>query len=334
MVNGFSSDSHICRNISEKLHDSTRALASEENAVRSKNPSSFVGSRSLAAVAALGAFVVVPFMWAPDRGGVEGRIDAAFTLEVEDSSELTIALDRSASIERTQEEPVVPPRADGEIAAEESASLLALMAPPVSATLGAFSSGSMEAVRLPRPRPGADTDSEIVTGSLLAYAPSPLPEEEVEEPPPEPLPEVAYFDRFAGSFSGAGEVRRRATDRPAQVKCTLSGEPAENRILISGRCGASIFSREVSADIRYDPATGRYTGTYIGSNAGPARLSGARSGDAVVLTITWPKPVNGDTKATMTILNSGDGRLQITVTDEVRPGGAKTEVTRLALNQS
>jgi hypothetical protein len=53
----------------------------------------------------------------------------------------------------------------------------------------------------------------------------------------------------------------------------------------------------------------------------------------VVLTVTWPKPVNGDTKATMTIQNSGNGALAITVVDAVHPGGPQAEVTRLALSQ-
>ena len=53
-----------------------------------------------------------------------------------------------------------------------------------------------------------------------------------------------------------------------------------------------------------------------------------------MLTITWPQPVNGDTQATMTIRNSGNGQLGITVTDEVDPGGPSAQVTKLALNQS
>ncbi len=102
---------------------------------------------------------------------------------------------------------------------------------------------------------------------------------------------------------------------------------------MGGKCGAFIFSREISADIHYDPETGRYAGVYIGSSIGPARLSGRRVGDAIVLTITWPKPVNGDTSATMTIRNAGDGALIITVADQLHPGGPEAEVTRLAFNQ-
>jgi hypothetical protein len=103
---------------------------------------------------------------------------------------------------------------------------------------------------------------------------------------------------------------------------------------MTGKCGAFIFSKQIRADLSYDKATGYYSGSYIGSSIGPARLSGKRSGDAIVLTITWPQPVNGDTKATMTIRNSGNGRLAITVTDRLSPDGANTHVTQIALNQS
>lgn len=151
---------------------------------------------------------------------------------------------------------------------------------------------------------------------------------------PSQAAEQEYLSRFAGSFSGKGLVQRNATERPNQVTCTLTGQPTESGVSMSGKCGAFIFSRAVSADIRYDEATGRYSGTYVGSAIGPARLSGKRVGDAVVLTITWPKPVNGDTKALMTIRNDGSGRLAITVTDEVRPGGPSARVTQLALSQS
>lgn len=143
-----------------------------------------------------------------------------------------------------------------------------------------------------------------------------------------------FLSRFQGSFSGGGLVQRNAAEKPNQVSCTLTGQPSQTGVSMSGKCGAFIFSRNIRADIRYDAASGRYTGVYEGSAIGPARLSGKRQGNAVVLQITWPKPVNGDTKATMTISNSGNGRLAITVTDRVAPGGPSTNVTQIALNQS
>ena len=146
--------------------------------------------------------------------------------------------------------------------------------------------------------------------------------------------EDEFLNRFQGSFSGTGLVQRNAQEDPSQVTCTLNGQPSANSVSMSGECGAFIFSKRISADLTFDPKSGRYSGTYVGSSIGPAGLSGKRSGDSVVLTITWPQPVNGDTKATMTIRNSGNGRLAITVTDEVEPGGPSAEVTQLALNQS
>jgi hypothetical protein len=146
--------------------------------------------------------------------------------------------------------------------------------------------------------------------------------------------EADYLNRFAGSFSGSGLVQRNAAEKPNQVSCTLTGQPTQTGVSMSGKCGAFIFSRNIRADIRYDAASGRYTGVYEGSAIGAARLSGKRKGDSVVLTITWPKPVNGDTKATMTIRNDGNGRLAITVTDKVAPGGPTAHVTQLALSQS
>jgi hypothetical protein len=143
-----------------------------------------------------------------------------------------------------------------------------------------------------------------------------------------------FLNRFQGSFSGGGTVQRNADEAPNQVTCTLTGQPSQNGVSMSGQCGAFIFSKQIRADLRYDSATGRYSGVYVGSSIGPAGLSGKRQGDAVVLTITWPQPVNGDTKATMTIRNSGNGRLAITVTDRVAPGGPSAHVTQLALNQS
>ena len=143
-----------------------------------------------------------------------------------------------------------------------------------------------------------------------------------------------FLSRFEGSFSGGGTVQRNAKEAPNQVTCTMTGRPSESTISMSGQCGAFIFSKQIGADLRFDAKSGRYHGTYTGSSIGPARLSGKRRGDSIVLTITWPQPVNGDTKATMTIRNSGNGTLAITVTDEIEPGGPKKAVTQIALNQS
>jgi hypothetical protein len=145
--------------------------------------------------------------------------------------------------------------------------------------------------------------------------------------------EKEFLSRFEGSFSGGGTVQRNAKESPNQVTCTMTGQPSESSISMSGECGAFIFSKQIGAKLRYDAGSGRYTGTYTGSSIGPAKLSGKRRGDSIVLTITWPQPVNGDTKATMIIRNSGNGSLAITVTDELEPGAGSKAVTQIALSQ-
>lgn len=146
--------------------------------------------------------------------------------------------------------------------------------------------------------------------------------------------EKDFLSRFHGSFSGGGTVIRNAETGPGRVTCNLIGHPSGSGISISGQCQMAGFGRQIRADLRYDPASGRYSGTYVGASVGAASLSGKRRGDSVVLTITWPQPVNGDTHATMTIRNSGNGRLAITVTDELKPGAGRSQVTQLALNQT
>ncbi len=276
-------------------------------------------SRTAVAAAMMVAMLFAcPSARADGSADIKSRIEAAFALMPGDSSDLAFQLKRMALLRRSVGRDGGPaPLPYAESGPEELAPQMAALESQAAGLVGStrFEPGA-ELARLPRPRP--QSDNAIITGSIA---------------PPASTSEAEFFGRFAGSFSGSGEVRRSANASPNQVQCTMTGQPSENRIAIYGRCGIGMFSREISADIRYDPASGRYSGTYVGASVGPAQLSGTRHGDAVVLTIRWPKPVNGDTKATMTIRNSGNRQLAISVTDEFQPGGARTEVTQLALNQ-
>lgn len=145
--------------------------------------------------------------------------------------------------------------------------------------------------------------------------------------------ETDFLNRFEGTFKGGGSVSRNETENPTKVNCTMKGTASESSLSMGGTCRAAvIFSRKISADLAVD-SSGRYTGTYVGSSIGPASLSGKRSGDAVNLTITWPKEVRGDTKAAMTIQNAGDGQVSITITDEVPAGGPEQQVSNISLSK-
>jgi hypothetical protein len=144
--------------------------------------------------------------------------------------------------------------------------------------------------------------------------------------------EADFLERFRGAWSGSGKVQREGTSQPRQVTCSVTGIPAENRISAQGSCRAVvIFSRPIGVDLAYNPGSGTYSGTYTGSQIGPARLSGSRKGDVVNLRIEWPRPVNGDTQAAMVIRNDGQGRLRITVADNLIPGGPVQQTSEIVL---
>ena len=131
--------------------------------------------------------------------------------------------------------------------------------------------------------------------------------------------EQTFLDLFSGSWLGSATLMKNSV--PWQLSCRVIGEPTPDHVTIEGSCNLSILSVRIAADIAYDPKSGRYSGTYIGADVGPARVTGTRRGDAVNLTITWPKPVNGDTKGRMIIQNSGGGNLKITTFDNLVVGG-------------
>jgi hypothetical protein len=139
-----------------------------------------------------------------------------------------------------------------------------------------------------------------------------------------------FLKKFGGSFAGGGGVRTAADSSPWNVKCKISGASTASSVSLDGSCtAAAVVSRKIGADLKVDSA-GLYTGTYTGSKIGPAALSGRRKGDSVVLNVTWPKPVNGDTKATMTITPTGNG-FTFAVDDLNQPGGSVVRMTDIRL---
>ncbi|MDQ0324877.1 hypothetical protein J2R99_000726 [Rhodopseudomonas julia] len=144
--------------------------------------------------------------------------------------------------------------------------------------------------------------------------------------------EADFIERFDGAWKGGGMVIRNETSGPTNIRCSLSGEGAENTISIAGKCRAfAIFTRDVRVNVVYEPASGLYRGTYKGSKVGTAVMSGKRSGDTIRFALVWPKDVMGDTEAAMTITNNGAGELRVLVSDKVGAGGTVQPVTDLAL---
>lgn len=139
-----------------------------------------------------------------------------------------------------------------------------------------------------------------------------------------------FLARFDGEWSGTGHVQPNAESAVHQVTCRTTGTSSPTALSVKGTCSAYlVFTREVAVDVRLDPVTGRYTGTYVGSPAGPAALSGVRSGNTLRLDIAWPKEINGDRTAHLAITSLGEGRFELTLTDQLEPGGPRETTTRL-----
>lgn len=143
----------------------------------------------------------------------------------------------------------------------------------------------------------------------------------------------AALARLAGSFSGSGTVLEGPNADSHQVRCRFTILPqGATGLSLQGTCWAYlIISRSISADLAWDPRSGRVTGTYTGSRVGTARLIGRQAGADFDLTIEWPKPLYGDTTAQMKVASIGRDGFRIVVTDRIGVNGPVRATTDLTL---
>ncbi|WP_052341808.1 hypothetical protein [Salinarimonas rosea] len=141
----------------------------------------------------------------------------------------------------------------------------------------------------------------------------------------------AFNQRFEGTWVGAGTVTRDSDPSPRRVTCRIDGAADETRIALDGTCRAMlIFTRAIGADLAVD-GSGTYSGVYVGSRAGPARLTGRLEGDRMVLAVRFPERVGGG-RQQMTLENpEGSDRFTLRVTDVI--DGARTEITNLVFER-
>ena len=141
-----------------------------------------------------------------------------------------------------------------------------------------------------------------------------------------------FLDRFEGSWAGEGTVQANEGEPTRNVDCDVTGTAGAESIDISGECRAMlIFSRDIGAKLTRNGET--YTGTYTGSKAGVAQLEGQLEGDTLNLTMTYPKPVNGDTTALMRLTNPDDGQMALTVLDQIGGTGEQVATTRITFEK-
>jgi hypothetical protein len=168
-------------------------------------------------------------------------------------------------------------------------------------------------------------NKRIIFGTFLAIATATVAPAAIQ------AGEGDYIGLFGGVWSGTGIVLNDA--KPWNVTCKATGQPGMNHLTIQGSCGLFLISVPISADVSYDPKSGRYSGTYVGGDMA-AKITGKRRGDTVDFTMTWAKPINGDgdINARMTIVNSGKGDLRIVI-DNLKKSGPEERASDLRLSQ-
>lgn len=131
------------------------------------------------------------------------------------------------------------------------------------------------------------------------------------------------FD-VSGKWNGKGFVQKDEKSRKMNVTCEVTGARTGDAIGFEGQCRAMlVMKRAIGADLVENGDT--YSGTYIGSRVGPADLKGAMEGTGkLVMQMTFPKTVNGDDIATMTIEMPSDDAFTITTVDMMEDGSAVT----------
>ena len=143
----------------------------------------------------------------------------------------------------------------------------------------------------------------------------------------------AALDRYAGSFSGSGSIVEGPNATSHQVRChfTILQQGATS-LSLQGICRAYlIISRSISANLAWDPRSGQVSGTYTGSRVGTALLRGRQVGTDFDLTIEWPRPLYGDTRARMRVASLDPSRFRIVVTDRIGENGPIRATTDLTL---
>ncbi|WP_027998227.1 hypothetical protein [Sinorhizobium arboris] len=148
-----------------------------------------------------------------------------------------------------------------------------------------------------------------------------------------PADEAAFLSSLEGRWSGGGTVLLRIDRGPINVSCNFDSQASDTALAMRGTCrGLLVVSRSISADLRSDGT--RYSGVYVGPRGGRSALSGSRRGNAINLTVTWAREVNGDRKATLIVQKLGANGMRLSTVDVDPASGKRVVTSELNLRRS
>ena len=176
----------------------------------------------------------------------------------------------------------------------------------------------------------AANDIPIPQAAPMVGEPAPATQG-ITGPPPRPhlAPAPVYpvspendplLARLAGAWTGRGQIRQTASAETERVFCKITNVLGQNGATLSqdGRCALANQSGAISGEIRA-LGEGKYDGTLESlASDGPATLTGARTGDSIVLVTRFTdrqthQPVTSTT--TLEVLPAGGYRLSAERTD-------------------
>lgn len=142
----------------------------------------------------------------------------------------------------------------------------------------------------------------FATAALLILAQPGSAEQEADKS------ETAFLSSLEGRFSGNGTLQK-AGGSSRSLKCLFNGDQEGPRLNLDGSCStAAIFSATIRIELRLDPKTGRYAGTFRESTGTVANLAGKRQGQRLTLAFDeTAESVRPDPPATLTISRRQDG---------------------------
>lgn len=120
--------------------------------------------------------------------------------------------------------------------------------------------------------------------------------------------EADFLNALEGRFSGDG-ILQNAGGSSRSLTCRFNGDQQGLRLSLDGSCRtAAIFSATIRIELRHDPKTGRYAGTFRESTGTVADLGGRRQGQRLTLAFNeTAESVRPNPPAALTITRQQDG---------------------------
>lgn len=144
--------------------------------------------------------------------------------------------------------------------------------------------------------------------------------------------ESTFLRTLDGDWIGEGSVRLRTHRDPISVSCDFTSTGEGSELSVDGRCRAlSVFSRNISANLAAQGSS--YSGVYVGAGTGQAGLKGTRNGQAINLTVTWARTVNGDREARMTLEKLNQNAMRLTTVDRDPETGRNVTTSTITLQR-